>query len=77
MKFRLLFDDLRFGEDEGKVLWYFELYVIVYKFDEAGYVEIKGIFRSVDCSRSGDSGVFEDMCLVCINISKLKFLRSI
>lgn len=76
MKFRLLFDDLKFGVDEGKVLWYFELYVIVYKFDEAGYIEIKGIFRSVDCLWSGNSGAFEDkMCVVCVNILKLKFFK--
>ena len=69
MKPRLLLDDLKPGVDEGKVSWYPEPHVIVHKPDEAGYIEIKGTFRSADCSRSGDSGAFEDeMCAACTNI---------
>ena len=70
---RLLLDDLKPGVDEGKVSWYPEPHVIVHKPDEAGYVEIKGTFRSADCSQSGDSEAFEDeMCAACTNIPKLK-----
>ena len=66
---RLLLDDLKPGVDEGKVSWYPEPHVIVHKPDEAGYVEIKGTFRSADCSWSGDSGAFEDeMCAACKKI---------
>ena len=76
MKPRLLLDDLKPGVDEGKVSWYPEPHVIVHKPDEAGYVEIKGTFRSADCSRSGDSGAFEDeMCASCTNIPKLKSFK--
>ena len=60
MKPRLLLDDFKPGEDEGKVSWYPEPHVIVHKPDEAGNIKIKGTFRSTDCSRSGDSGAFED-----------------
>ena len=76
MKPRLLLDDLKPGVDEGKVSWYPEPHVIVHKPDEAGYIEIKGTFRSADCSRSGDSGAFEDeMCAACTNIPKLKSFK--
>ena len=76
MKPRLLLDDLKPGIDEGKVSWYPEPHVIVHKPDEAGYVGIKGTFRSADCSWSGDSGAFEDeMCAACTNIPKLKSFK--
>lgn len=76
MKPRLLLDDLKPGEDEGKVSWYPEPHVIVPKPVEAGYVEIMGTFRSADCLQSGDSGAFEDdMCSACTNIPKLKSFK--
>lgn len=37
MKPRLLLNDLKPGEDEGKVSWYPEPHFIVHKTDETGY----------------------------------------
>ena len=72
MKHKLL-DDLKPREDEGKVSCYHKPHVIVHKRYEAGYIEIKGTFRSPDCSQSSDFGAFGDnMCSACTNIPKLK-----
>lgn len=76
MKLKLFLNDTKSGEDEGKVFWYSELYFNVNKFNEIGKIETKGTFRSRDCFRSGDVGIFvDDICFVCTKIFNLKSFK--
>ena len=44
MKPKLLLNDTKPGEDEGKVSWYPEQHFIVNKSNETGKIETKGTF---------------------------------
>ena len=71
LKFTITAEMLSLKVTSTKMIWQ-SLYIYV----EAGYVEIKGTFRSADCLRSSDSGAFEDdMCSACTNILKLKSFK--
>lgn len=70
MKPKLLLNDTKPGEDEGKVSWYPEPHFIVNKSNETGKIETKGTFRS------RDAGTFvDDMCSACTKIPNLKSFK--
>ena len=70
MKPKLLLNDTKAGEDEGKVSWYPEPHFIVNKSNETGKIETKGTFRS------GDAGTFvDDICSTCTKIPNLKSFK--
>ena len=72
MKPKLLLNDTKPGEDEGKVSWYLEPHFIVNKSNETGKIETKGTF----CFWSGDAGTFvDDICSACTKIPNLKSFK--
>lgn len=51
-----MINDLKFGEDEGEIIWYLDFYFSFVKKELDEF--IKGIFRSVLCFRLVDIGMF-------------------
>lgn len=71
---KILINDVKPGEDEGKISWYPEPHFSFVKtrICEESEELIKGTFRSNSCSRSADVGTFaKEMCSSCSAIPNL------